>query len=100
MVDGGQLAPVTVVALSLLRNAAAESAAYAPDPVEQLAGVLAGKLAATMGGADAESVVVLMAQLSGDSSEGTMRGYRKMVNRLLTRREQPSLAERLRGTRG
>lgn len=101
LVDGGQLGPVTVVALSLLRNAAAESAAYAPDPVEQLAGVLAGKLAATMGGADAESVVVLMAQMSGDSSEGTMRGYRKMVDRLLTRRgANPSLAERLRGSRG
>ncbi|MEW2479435.1 hypothetical protein AB0876_07550 [Mycobacterium sp. NPDC049093] len=101
LVDGGQLAPVTVVALSLLRNAAAESAAYAPDPVEQLAGVLAGKVAATMGGADAESVVVLMAQLSGDSSEGTMRGYRKMVDRLMTRRgANPSLAERLRGSRG
>lgn len=101
LIDGGQLAPVTVVALSLLRNAAAESAAYAPDPVEQLAGVLAGKLAATMSGADAESVVVLMAQLSGDSSEGTMRGYRKMVDRLLTRRgANPSLAERLRGSRG
>ncbi|WP_208301212.1 hypothetical protein [Mycobacterium sp. DL440] len=101
LVDGGLLAPVTVVAISLLRTAAAESAAYVLDPVDELAGVLAGKLAATMGGADAESVVVLMAQLSGDSSEGTMRGYRKMVNRLLTRRsESPSLAERLRGSRG
>lgn len=101
LVDGGQLAPVTVVAISLLRSAAAESAAYAPDPVDQLAGMLAGKLAATMGGADAESVVVLMAQLSGDSSEGTMRGYRKMVDRLMARRGvSPSLAERLRGSRG
>ncbi|KHO20319.1 hypothetical protein QQ44_27720 [Mycolicibacterium setense] len=101
LVDGGELAPVTVVAVGLLRATAAEAAAYAPNSVDQLAGVLAGRVAATMGGADAESVVVLMAQLSGDSSEGTMRGYRKMVNRLLTRRgEQPSLAERLRGSRG
>lgn len=101
LVDGGELAPVTVVAVSLLRAAAAEATAHALDPVEQLAGALAGQVAATMGGADAESVVVLMAQLSGDASEGTMRGYRKMVNRLVTRRgEQPSLAERLRGSRG
>lgn len=101
LVDGGQLAPVTVVAISLLRTAAAEAAGHALDPVDQLANVLAGQVAATMVGADAESVVVLMAQLSGDSSEGTMRGYRKMVNRLLTRRgEHPSLAERLRGSRG
>lgn len=101
LVDGGQLAPVTVVAISLLRTSAADAGAYALDPMDRLAGVLAGQVAATMGGADAESVVVLMAQLSGDSSEGTMRGYRKMVNRLLTRRgEHPSLAERLRGSRG
>ncbi|MFD3041632.1 GAP1-N2 domain-containing protein [Mycolicibacterium senegalense] len=101
LVDGGRLAPVTVVAISLLRSAAAESAGYVLDPVDRLAGVLAGQVAATMGGADAESVVVLMAQLSGDASEGTMRGYRKMVNKLLARRgEQPSLAERLRGSRG
>lgn len=101
LVDGGRLAPVTVVAVSLLRTTAADAGGYALDPVDQLAGVLAGQVAATMGGADAESVVVLMAQLSGDSSEGTMRGYRKMVNRLLTRRgEHPSLAERLRGSRG
>lgn len=101
LVDGDRLAPVSVVAVSLLRAAAAETAAYALDPVDQLAGVLAGQLAATMGSAEAESVVVLMAQMSGDSSEGTMRGYRKMVNRLRTRRgEQPSLAERLRGSRG
>lgn len=101
LVDGGELAPVTVVAISLLRAAAAEAAAHTLEPVDQLAGVLAGQVAATMGGADAESVVVLMAQLSGDASEGTMRGYRKMVNRLVTRRaEQPSLAERLRGSRG
>ncbi|WP_135451362.1 hypothetical protein [Mycobacterium sp. DL99] len=101
LVDSGQLAPVTVVAIGLLRTAVAEATAQVLDPVDQLAGVLAGQVAATMSGADAESVVVLMAQLSGDSSEGTMRGYRKMVNRLLTRRgEQPSLAERLRGSRG
>lgn len=101
LVDGGQLAPVTVVAVSLLRTAAAEAVAHALDPVDQLAGVLAGKVAATMGGVDAESVVVLMAQLSGDGSEGTMRGYRKMVSRLQARQgEQPSLAERLRGARG
>ncbi|MGV0810661.1 hypothetical protein ABQF34_01745 [Mycolicibacterium boenickei] len=101
LVDGGQLSPVTVVAISLLRAAAAEAAERVLDPMDQLAGVLAGQVAATMAGADAESVVVLMAQLSGDSSEGTMRGYRKMVNRLQTRRsEHPSLAERLRGSRG
>lgn len=101
LVDGGQLAPVTVVGISLLRIAAAEAAGYALAPVDQLAGVLAGKLAATMGSADAESVVVLMAQLSGDCSEGTMRGYRKTVNRLVTRRgEHPTLTERLRGSRG
>ncbi|MUL82873.1 MULTISPECIES: hypothetical protein [unclassified Mycolicibacterium] len=101
LVDGGQLAPVTVVAISLLRTAAAEAAEYALDPVDKLAVRLAGQVAATMPGADAESVVVLMAQLSGDASEGTMRGYRKMVSRLQTRRgEHPSLAERLRGGRG
>ncbi|CRZ17192.1 GAP1-N2 domain-containing protein [Mycolicibacterium neworleansense] len=101
LVDGGQLAPVTVVAVSLLRAAATESGGHVLDPVDRLAGVLAGQVAAGMGSADAESVVVLMAQLSGDSSEGAMRGYRKMVNRLLTRRgDNPSLAERLRGSRG
>lgn len=100
LVDGGQLAPVTVVAIGLLRSAAAEYSGHVPDAMDQLAGALAGQVAATMGGTDAESVVMLMAQLSGDSSEGTMRGYRKMVNRLTRRGESPTLAERLRGSRG
>ncbi|OBG81545.1 hypothetical protein A5699_08575 [Mycobacterium sp. E802] len=98
LVNGDQLAPAPVMAISLLR---AEAGAYLPEPMDQLAGVLAGQVATTMAGVEAESVVMLMAQMSGDYSEGTMRGYRKMVNRLMTRRgEQPSLVERLRGSRG
>ncbi|WP_441958836.1 GAP1-N2 domain-containing protein [Mycolicibacterium houstonense] len=101
LVDGAQLQPATVVAVSLLRTAAAEAAGRAVDPMDQLGSQLARQVAPSMTAADAESVVVLMAQLSGDSSEGTMRGYRRMVSGLQTRRgEHPSLAERLRGSRG
>lgn len=101
LVGDGQLAPVTVVAIGLLRTATAQVAEYALDPVDKLVIQLAGRVATTMPSAAAESVVMLMAQLSGDSSEGTMRGYRKMVGRLMTRRgEYPSLAVRLRGSRG
>ncbi|WKG03602.1 hypothetical protein [Mycolicibacterium sp. HK-90] len=101
LVDAGGLPPATVVAVGLLRTAAAEAVGRSPEPMDQLAGLLAGQVATTMAGTDAESVVVLMAQMSGDSSEGTMRGYRRMVSGLQTRRgESPSLAERLRGSRG
>lgn len=101
LVDDGLLAPVTVLAIGLLRASGAESVNRTAEPMDQLAGLLAGQVAAAVPGVDTESVVVLMAQLSGDSSEGTMRGYRKMVSRLMARRgEHPSLAERLRGSRG
>ncbi|MBU9762259.1 hypothetical protein FR943_00100 [Mycobacterium sp. TNTM28] len=97
LVDGDGLAPVPVVAMGLLRSGPAD---YVLDPVDQLVVRLAGKVAVTMSGADAESVVMLMAQMSGDASEGTMRGYRKMVSRLMRRGDHVSLTERLRGSRG
>jgi hypothetical protein len=76
-----------------------------------LLGVIAGQpypqactvLAAAMPGeeSDVDAVTMLMTQLSGDASDGTVRRYRKMVGRLLARRNdaQPSLAARLRGSR-
>lgn len=49
---------------------------------------------------DVDGVVAVMAQLSGDSAEPALRGYRKMVTKLLARRgDSPSLTARLRGGR-
>ena len=101
LVESGQVAAVTVAALSLLRTAAAEAGEYPPDPLDRLLGMLAGQVAAGLGGDDVESVVGVMVQVSGDASEGAVRGYRTMVARLLAARgEYPAAVERLRGSRG
>lgn len=104
LVADRHIAPYAVLAISLLRSAAAEAADVPLDPVHELVNQLAERVVATLPGDenDADGVTALMAQLSGDSSEGTVRGYRKMVSRLLARRGDPhtSLAARLRGSGG
>lgn len=103
LVDGYEVAPQAVLAVTLLRVASAEDAQQQLDVIDQLMGQLAERVAAGMPGeeSDVDAVTMLMTQLSGDASDGTVRRYRKMVGRLLARRNdtQPSLAARLRGSR-
>ncbi|AKS31685.1 hypothetical protein [Mycolicibacterium goodii] len=99
LVAEGHLAPHGVVAVSLLRSAAPDSADVT---VDELASHLAERVAGGMAcdDNDVENVTAVMAQLSGDSSESTLRGYRKVVTKLMARRgDSPSLAARLRGGR-
>ncbi|ULN47875.1 hypothetical protein MI170_00335 [Mycolicibacterium goodii] len=96
----GLLSPHAVVAISVLRSAAATN----PDvTLDELAGHLAERVVTTgMVGDDndVEGVIAVMAQLSGDSSEPALRGYRKMVTKLMARLgDSPSLTARLRGGR-
>lgn len=99
LVAEGHLEPRAVVAISLLR-----AATDTPDAtLDELAGHLAERVVTTgMVGddSDVEGVVAMMTQYSGDSSESALRGYRKMVTKLMARRgDSPSLATRLRGGR-
>ncbi|MUM27137.1 hypothetical protein [Mycolicibacterium sp. CBMA 295] len=82
---------------------AAEDADTPVVGVEAVLAQLAEQVAAPLQNDDhdVEGAAMLMAQMSGDMSDGALRRYRKMVSRLLTRRAdaQPSLAARLRGSR-
>ncbi|MGV0743550.1 GAP1-N2 domain-containing protein [Mycolicibacterium sp. XJ870] len=88
MVANGDLTPQVVLAVSLLRAASAEAAARPLDAVEELAGQVAERIAVRLPGDEGavDGVAAMMAQLSGDATEGALRGYRKMVSRLLARR--------------
>ncbi|MGV0784070.1 GAP1-N2 domain-containing protein [Mycolicibacterium sp. XJ775] len=103
LVDGYEIAPHVVLAVSLLHTVAAEDTEIPVSGVEAVLAQLAEQVAAPLQNDDheVEGVAALMAQMSGDMSDGALRRYRKMVSRLLTRRAdaQPSLAARLRGSR-
>jgi len=102
LVGEGHLAPHAVVAISLLRAAAPPDPSHPDVTLDELAGHLAEQVATGMVGDDndVEGVVAVMAQLSGDSAEPALRGYRKMVTKLMARRrDSPSLTARLRGGR-
>lgn len=103
LVDGYEISPHVVLAVSLLHTATAEDSEIPVSGVEAVLAHLAEQVAAPLPSDDqeVEGVAALMAQMSGDMSDGALRRYRKMVSRLLTRRAdaQPSLAARLRGSR-
>ncbi|MHC9292543.1 hypothetical protein ACRCUN_08735 [Mycobacterium sp. LTG2003] len=102
LVDDRLIAPHSLLAISLLRSAAAEAVEVPLDSVDELVNQLAERVAATLPGDDndADAVTTLLAQLSGDSSEAAVRGYRKMVSRLFAQRgdAHTSLSARLRGS--
>ncbi|WP_135451351.1 hypothetical protein [Mycobacterium sp. DL99] len=103
LIEGNEIAPQAVMAVSLVSTAAAEDSERLPDPVDELVGQLAQRAAAGLVEDDTlvEGVTVLMTQLSGDTSDGAQRRYRKMVSKMLERRGDtpPSLVARLRGNR-
>ncbi|WP_454792038.1 GAP1-N2 domain-containing protein [Mycolicibacterium lutetiense] len=103
LVDGYEISPHVVMAVSLLHTVAAEDTETPVSGVEAVLAQLAEQVAAPLQNDDheVEGAATLMAQMSGDMSDGALRRYRKMVSRLLTHRAdaQPSLAARLRGSR-
>lgn len=103
LVDGYEIAPHVVLAISSLNAVAAEDVGQPLTPVDVLVQQLAERVGATLPDDDAtvDGIIGLMIQMSGDGSDATQRRYRKMVSRLLARRAdtQPSLAARLRGSR-
>lgn len=103
LVDGYEISPHVVLAVSLLHTVAAEDTEIPVSGVEAVLAQLAEQVAAPLQNDDheVEGAATLMAQMSGDMSDGALRRYRKMVSKLLTRRAdaQPSLAARLRGSR-
>ncbi|MBP3082284.1 GAP1-N2 domain-containing protein [Mycolicibacterium fortuitum] len=103
LVDGYEISPQVVLAVSLLHTVTAEDTEIPVSGVEAVLAQLAEQVAAPLQNDDheVEGIATLMAQMSGDMSDGALRRYRKMVSRLLTRRAdaQPSLAARLRGSR-
>lgn len=104
LVDDRHITGHAVLAISLLRAAAAETAELPLDAVDELLANLADQVAATQAGDDndVDGVVTLMMQMSGDSSEAALREYRKMVSRLFARQgdSHTSLVARLRGSGG
>ncbi|MGV9797679.1 GAP1-N2 domain-containing protein [Mycobacterium sp. NPDC003449] len=98
MVDGRQIEPRMVAAISLLRAASAEATHLPLGAVDTMVAALAERVAVTMPDDENEidGVTVLMAQMSGDSSEGALRGYRRMVSRLLGRRGDPHTSPSMR----
>jgi hypothetical protein len=102
LIDDRVIAPVAVLAASLVRTAADEESGTSAVGVDHLLAQAAQQIAATRDFTEREidDAAELMAKMSGVDPEGsTVRRNRKLVTKLLSRRAQASLVARMRGNR-